>query len=205
MAHDRSAGPRAQQLRGPHVRHAHAGGVGRADRERFTRLLHGRRTGLDDGPGAVGGQEAAPARLPTPPRKRERRGPRLRQEVTAAKRRILLIDDTPQIAELLTFALRDHGYEVVATGYTDTVNEWVVQSCADALVLECSVFDMSESLFDMVRNDPAHADLPIVIISDTPEEADASLRSRQADRVLLIPKPFTGAQVARALDQLLAA
>jgi len=123
--------------------------------------------------------------------------------VNAPRRRILLIDDTPQIAELLTFALRDHGYEVVATGYTDTVNEWVVQHRADALVLDCSVFDMSESLFDVVRNDQAHADLPVVIISDTPEEADASLRSRQADRVLLIPKPFTGAQVARALDQLL--
>jgi DNA-binding response OmpR family regulator len=118
-------------------------------------------------------------------------------------RRILLIDDTPEIAELLSFALRDRGYEVVATGYTDTVNEWVVDQRADALVLDCSVFDMSESLFDMVRNDPAHAGLPIVIISDTPEEADASLRARQADHVLLIPKPFTGAQVARALDQLL--
>jgi DNA-binding response OmpR family regulator len=123
--------------------------------------------------------------------------------VNATQRRILLIDDTPQIAELLTFALRDHGYEVVATGYTDTVNEWVVDQRADALVLDCSAFDMSESLFDMVRGNPAHADLPVVIISDTPEEADASLRSRQADRVLLIPKPFTGAQVARALDQLL--
>jgi DNA-binding response OmpR family regulator len=120
-----------------------------------------------------------------------------------APRRILLIDDTPEIAELLTFALRDHGFEVVATGYTDTVSEWVVDQRADALVLDCSLFDMSESLFDMVRGDPAHADLPIVIISDTPEEADASLRSRRADRVLLIPKPFTGAQVARALDQLL--
>ncbi len=123
--------------------------------------------------------------------------------MSATRRRILLIDDTPQIAELLTFALRDHGYEVVATGYTDTVNEWVVDQRADALVLDCSAFDMSESLFDMVRNDPAHADLPVVIISDTPEEADASLRSRHADRVLLIPKPFTGAQIARALDQLL--
>jgi DNA-binding response OmpR family regulator len=41
-------------------------------------------------------------------------------------RRILLIDDTPEIAELLTFALRDHGYDVVATGYTDTVSERVV-------------------------------------------------------------------------------
>ena len=123
--------------------------------------------------------------------------------MSATKRRILLIDDTPQIAELLTFALRDHGYEVVATGYTDTVNEWVVHNRADALVLDCSAFDMSESLFDMVRGNAAHTGLPVVIISDTPEEADASLRSRQADRVLLIPKPFTGAQVARALDQLL--
>ena len=121
-----------------------------------------------------------------------------------APRRILLIDDTPEIAELLTFALRDHGFEVVSTGYTDTVNEWVVRERADALVLDCSVFDMSESLFDMVRDDTAHADLPIVIISDTPEEADASLRARQAQHVLLIPKPFTGAQVARALEQLLA-
>jgi DNA-binding response OmpR family regulator len=117
--------------------------------------------------------------------------------------RILLIDDTPEIAELLTFSLRDHGYEVVATGYTDTVNECIVEHRADALVLDCSVFDMSESLFDMVRDDPAHADLPVVIISDTPEEADASLRARQAGRVLLIPKPFTGAQIARALHQLL--
>ena len=33
-------------------------------------------------------------------------------------RRILLIDDTPEIAELLTFALRDRGYEVFAAGYT---------------------------------------------------------------------------------------
>lgn len=118
-------------------------------------------------------------------------------------KRILLIDDTPEIAELLTFALRDHGYEVVATGYTDTVTEWIVDHRADALVLDCSVFDMSESLFDMVRHDPAHANLPVVIISDTPEAADASLRSRHADHVLLIPKPFTGGQIARALNQLL--
>jgi DNA-binding response OmpR family regulator len=120
-------------------------------------------------------------------------------------RRILLIDDTPEIAELLTFALRDRGYDVVSAGYTDAVNEMVLEQRADALVLDCTVFDMSESLFDTVRNDPDHAELPIVIISDTPEEADASLRSRQARRVVLIPKPFTGAQIARALDELLRA
>jgi DNA-binding response OmpR family regulator len=118
-------------------------------------------------------------------------------------RRIVLIDDTPEIAELLTFALRDHGYEVVASGFTTSVNDLIVEVQADALVLDCSMYNMSESLFDLVRDHPGHADLPVVIISDTPDTADASLHAREAQRVLLIPKPFTGSQVARALDQLL--
>ena len=45
--------------------------------------------------------------------------------------------------------------------------------------------------------------LPVVIISDTPEKADARLSAREAERVLLIPKPFTGSQVARALTELM--
>ncbi len=117
--------------------------------------------------------------------------------------RILLIDDTPDIAELLAFALRDNGYEVFATGFTDSINDLIREQSADALVLDCSVYDMSESLFDTVRGHPEHAELPVVIISDTPEEADASLRSRRAQKVFLIPKPFTGAQVARALAELI--
>ncbi|MFZ0772042.1 MAG: hypothetical protein WCA49_12995 [Candidatus Sulfotelmatobacter sp.] len=118
-------------------------------------------------------------------------------------RRILLIDDTPEIAELLTFSLRDLGYEVFPEGFTNAVNDLVIEHRADALVLDCSSFDMSESLFDSVRHHPDHADLPVVIISDTPELADASLGSRKARKVLLVPKPFTGSQVARALANLL--
>jgi DNA-binding response OmpR family regulator len=117
--------------------------------------------------------------------------------------RILLIDDTPEIAELLTFALRDRGYEVFASGFTDSITDLIDGEHADAVVLDCSVFDMSESLFDTVRSRPDLAALPIVIISDTPEKADASLRAREAQRVMLIPKPFSGSHVARALDELL--
>jgi DNA-binding response OmpR family regulator len=116
--------------------------------------------------------------------------------------RVLLIDDTPEIAELLSFALRDLGHEVVAEGYTDTVNELIVEHHADALVLDCSSYDMSEALFDIVRANAKHAELPIIIITDTPELADPSLESRNAQKVLLIPKPFTASQVARALGDL---
>ena len=117
--------------------------------------------------------------------------------------RVLLIDDTPEIAQLLTFALRDRGHEVLAQGFTATVNELISEYRADALVLDCTAYDMSEGLFDLVRNHPEHTQLPVVIISDTPEIADASLRAREAQNVLLIPKPFTGSQVGRALDELL--
>jgi DNA-binding response OmpR family regulator len=118
-------------------------------------------------------------------------------------RRILLIDDTPEIAELLTFALRDRGYEVHAEGYTPAVNELLLDQRANALVLDCTAYEMSEALFDSVRHHPSHAEIPVVIITDTPELADSSLRSRKARKVSLVPKPFTGSQVARALDELL--
>jgi DNA-binding response OmpR family regulator len=116
---------------------------------------------------------------------------------------ILLIDDTPEIAELLTFALRDVGHTVSASGYTTAVNDLIAEKRADALVLDCSAYDMSEALFDAVRAEERHSGLPIVIISDTPEQADASLAARNAAKVLLIPKPFTASQVARAIKQLL--
>jgi DNA-binding response OmpR family regulator len=114
-------------------------------------------------------------------------------------RRVLIIDDTPEIAELLTFSLRDHGYDAFSSG----VNELVREHQADAVVLDCTAYEMSEALFDALRQSADHAEFPVVIISDTPAEADKSLRSRKAQKVLLVPKPFTGSQVARALDQLL--
>ena len=117
--------------------------------------------------------------------------------------RVLLVDDTPEIAELLSFALRDHGYAVSVSGYTTSINELIVQDQADAVVLNCSLLDMSESLFDTVRDEERHAALPAVIISDTPDEAIRGLRARQARHVRLVPKPFTGSQVAAALEELL--
>jgi two-component system, OmpR family, response regulator len=118
-------------------------------------------------------------------------------------RRVLLIDDTPEIAELLSFALRDHGYDVSVSGYTTSINALIVEDQPDAVVLDCSMLDMSESLFDTVRDDERHAALPVVIVSDTPDEAVRGLRARQARHVRLVPKPFTGSHVVAALEELL--
>src|SRR5262252_9303304 len=105
--------------------------------------------------------------------------------------RILLIDDTPEIAELLSFALRDHGYKVAASGFDPDICGLVAEQRPDALVLDCTSLDMAEMLFDAVRAHDEYTALPIVIVSDTPEKADRSLQRRAAEHVLLIPKPFT--------------
>jgi DNA-binding response OmpR family regulator len=118
-------------------------------------------------------------------------------------RKVLLIDDTPDIAELLTFSLHDQGFEVFAQGYTSAVNELAIENHSEAVILDCTSYEMSEALFDAIRQHPDHSELPVVIISDTPEEAEKSLRSRKAKKVLLVPKPFTASQVGRALGQLL--
>src|SRR5262249_36601096 len=117
--------------------------------------------------------------------------------------RILLVDDTPEIAELLTYSLRDQGFDVVTTGFDPAIAEIVASEKPDAVVLDCSVYQMSETLFDALRAEPDLASLPVVIVSDTPEQADASLQRRAAEHVLLIPKPFTGTHIARAVTQLI--
>jgi DNA-binding response OmpR family regulator len=115
---------------------------------------------------------------------------------------VLLVDDTPEIAELLTIVLRQHGYDVGITGYTTSINDHAARENANAVVLDCTAFDMSESLFDTLRNEERHAGLPVVIVTDTPEEAVASLRARRARHVRLVPKPFKGSDVLAALDEL---
>ena len=113
------------------------------------------------------------------------------------------MDDTPDIAELLRIALQQHGYDVAVTGYTTAINERLAQENAEAVVLDCTAFDMSESLFDTLRSEGRHTQMPVVIVTDTPEEGVASLRARKARHVRLVPKPFKGSQVVAALDELL--
>ena len=89
-------------------------------------------------------------------------------------------------------------------GYPSDINELVAQEQPQAVVIDCAAFDVSESLFDTLRDDARHAELPVVLITDTLDEAVRSLRARQARHARLVGKPFSGSQVARALQELLA-
>jgi succinyl-CoA synthetase alpha subunit len=82
----------------------------------------------------------------------------------------------------------------------DTVDEAVRARGANA----CCIFVPARFARDAALEAVASGLDPVVIITDAEREADASLRARNARKVLLVPKPFTGSQVAGALDELLA-
>ena len=149
---------------------------------------------MDSGPRGERGQESASH----PRRPSGRLTP-----VAGPPRRVLIVDDTPEIAELLAFALRDRGYDIATEGYDPDINDVVARHRPDAIVVNCSVYAMSESLFDVLRADDRHADVPVIIITDTPDEAIASLSERQPTHIGLVPKPFTAGQVESVLGQLL--
>ena len=84
------------------------------------------------------------------------------------------------------------------------VTELVAEQHADALVLDCSVFDMSESLFDTVRGPSGSGRAADRHRQRHSGKADASLRARQAQHVHADPEAVhRRAQIARALGELL--
>jgi CheY-like chemotaxis protein len=106
--------------------------------------------------------------------------------MNAPRRRVLLIDDTPEIAELLTFALRDRGYEVAAEGYDSAISERIAEHQADA---RARPLGARHEHVAVRRRKPS-----ICGAADRPRQRHAresgrGPRARQAEHVLLIPKP----------------
>ena len=116
---------------------------------------------------------------------------------------ILVVDDEIDIRELMAGILADEGYETRVASDSDGTLAAIANRRPHLVVLDVwlqgSRLDGIQVL-DVLKRE--HPDLPVVIISDTPDIAVASLRRRRARRVRLVPKPFSGSDVVRALEEL---
>lgn len=90
------------------------------------------------------------------------------------KKRILIIDDEPDILVILTYRLNKAGYEVITA---DTATEGLrimSDSGADLILCDMNLPDMhGDILCEMLRADLSHANVPIVILSAGGEELRA--------------------------------
>ncbi|HHH30439.1 MAG TPA: response regulator transcription factor [Polyangiaceae bacterium] len=87
--------------------------------------------------------------------------------------RILIVDDEPDILELLEYNLRQAGYEVVTAADGETAFEEVARSKPDLVLLDLMLPDISGTeICRRLRKDTATEDIPIMMITARSEEID---------------------------------
>jgi CheY-like chemotaxis protein len=116
-----------------------------------------------------------------------------------ASRLLLVVDDDPGIRESLADLLNDEGYTVMtAINGKDALTRLRASDnlpCVILLDLMMPVMSGSE-FYDEMRNDPALADIPVVVIS-----ADGNARLKvQKMGGELIPKPVRIETVIHAVE-----
>ena len=105
-----------------------------------------------------------------------------------ASDRILIVDDDPDLVDVLTELLRGAGFEVAAQDSVFGARALVRQSKPALILLDIGLpFRSGLALLDEMKADPATSDVPIVILSGMTEALTAERRAR-ADAVL--SKPF---------------
>jgi CheY-like chemotaxis protein len=110
--------------------------------------------------------------------------------------KILIVDDEPQVAELLAKSLSREGHKATVALSGDEALQLIVGAEPDALFLDISMPGMNglDVLAEVKRRRPS---LPVVVITGnaTPEEVDQVKRMGAVD-VIEKPAPLTHYQLA---------
>lgn len=119
------------------------------------------------------------------------------------KQRVLVVEDEPDIRELIVFTLKGHGYDV--TGAECGEEAWIAaaKQTPDLLVLDVLLPDMDGlSLCEMFRKIPQTSQTPILMLT-----ACATLQARsianEAGANDFMPKPFSPRELVARVERLL--
>lgn len=120
-----------------------------------------------------------------------------------ATKKILVVDDDPDMVELLTGVLQERGHSVVvARGGLDALHQGL-RHAPDLILLDLLLGDMDGfSVCELLRSQRSTKSIPVVIMSALAGEMTRlnSLGSGAAD---FLGKPFRRDEVLRLVDQLL--
>lgn len=119
-------------------------------------------------------------------------------------RRVLLVEDTADIRNMLRFMLQSTGIQVKAVGDGKSALDLVESSpVPDAIILDRMLPMLSgDELIKLIRRAPTWSDVPIVVVSArTNTEEIASVTNMGADEY--ITKPFSVSQVLRIINKYL--
>jgi CheY-like chemotaxis protein len=107
------------------------------------------------------------------------------------RRRVLIVEDEPGLAEVVTEILRDEGYDVTATDSAIGAGALVRSVAPHAILLDLGLpYRSGASLLAELKADPRTAHIPVLVVTGAPEVLAGGRRGLAA---AVLPKPF-GAQ-----------
>lgn len=120
--------------------------------------------------------------------------------------RIVIVDDQRELADMLSHALTDEGYEVVVCSDSREAIACIREHQPSALILDVMMPETDGfEILRQLRNDPNGRKLPVVLMS-------AAWRTHEKQRhigttidvapTIVLPKPFELAELDRCLHQL---
>lgn len=121
---------------------------------------------------------------------------------TAMRKRVLLIEDEPNIIQAISFILRRDGWTVDTHADGQTALAEVARRAPDIVILDVmlpnrSGFDILQDL----RSDPATQELPVLMLTARGQKRDRELAERfGASRFMT--KPFANAEVLESVREL---
>src|ERR1051325_10174560 len=116
--------------------------------------------------------------------------------------RILIVEDEPDIRELIAFTLRNRGYEVIEAGCGEEAWTKAAEQKPQMLVLDVFLPDMDGiSLCEMFRRLPHTAGVPIMMLTAW-ATAQARTFGIDAGADDYMTKPFSPRELAQRVDQL---
>jgi len=121
------------------------------------------------------------------------------------KQRILLVDDEPDLVQMISLRLKSVGYEVVTACDGQEALEQVKQTKPDLLILDLMLPKLDGyKVCRLLKFDERTKELPILIFTARAQEQDIKLASEcGADAYLT--KPFEAKVLLGKLQELLAA
>lgn len=124
-------------------------------------------------------------------------------EYLAHKRRILLVEDDPDIAALIQIRLQRDGYEVVHLANGREAAEWARQHTADLVILDVKLPGMDGfELLAFLRAQPAFAEVPIVMLTSLSQEQHV-VRGFELGADDHVVKPFSPVELSARVRRLL--
>ena len=114
--------------------------------------------------------------------------------------RALIVDGDPDLLDIMTYALRREGYEVVAAATGPQALERLRDDRPDIVVLDLKLPRLDG--FEVCRRIRADSDVPIIMVSSSPEERDV-LRALALGADDYVTKPFSLKQLAARMATVL--